>query len=133
MLRLYRATFRPSAAFAEPRAMLAVSAICAETDAEAEVIAGSVDLTWLRIEQGRRELLPSVADAQAYQATPAERERMRANRARHFVGSPSTLRERLTRLTEHAGVDELMVLSMVHDHQARRRSYQLLATAFPPR
>ena len=40
------------------------------------------------------------------------------------------MRERLETLARAGQVDELMVLTMVHDHAARRRSYALLAEAF---
>lgn len=129
-LRLYRQTFRPSRWNDVPHAMLTVSAICAETDARAEELARSVDLTWLWIEQGRRGPLPSVEEATAYPYTPAERERIRQNRGRHFIGSPQTLRATLGAFCEEVGVDELMVMTMVHDHAARLHSYELLASAF---
>jgi luciferase family oxidoreductase group 1 len=132
-LRHYQATFRPSRWNVAPHAMLTVSAICAETDARAEELARSMDLTWLWIEQGRRGPLPSVAEATAYPYTPAERERIQQNRSRHFAGSPQTLREHLGAFCAEVGVTELMVMTMVHDHAARRRSYELLADAFASR
>jgi luciferase family oxidoreductase group 1 len=130
MLRLYRAHFQPSPALSAPRAILGVSVVCADTDAHAEEVASSVDLAWLRMEQGRRDVFPSIAEATAYPYTPAERERIRANRARHQVGGPKTIRQRLTKLADQAQADELMVLSLIHDHENRRRSYALLAEAF---
>jgi hypothetical protein len=33
-------------------------------------------------------------------------------------------------LAAQAGVTEIMVMTMVHDHAARRRSYKLLGEAF---
>jgi len=129
-LRLYRDRFRPSARGAEPRALLAVAAVCGETDERADELARSFDLAWLRIRQGRRGTYPSVEEATAYPYTAEEREFVRANRERLLVGSPAALRERIGRLAAAAGVDEVMVLTMVHDHAARRRSYELLAQAF---
>jgi len=130
MMRLYRARFRPSRYLTAPRAILGVSVICAETDARASEIARSIDLTWLRIEQGRRNVVPSIAEATAYPYTPAERERITANRARHLVGSPEMVRARLAAMAEQTQADELMVLTLTHDHEHRRRSYELLAEAF---
>jgi luciferase family oxidoreductase group 1 len=129
-LCLYRSRFRPSARTPEPRAILATAAVCAESDARADELARSFDLAWLRIRQGRRAPYPSVAEATAYPYTPEERAFVRANRERLLVGSPATLGERLSRLAAAAQVDEVMVLTMVHDHAARRRSYELLAEAF---
>ncbi len=128
-LRAYRERFRPSPYLREPQALLAVSVICAETDALAEELASSADLTWLRFHQNQRVPLPSVAEAINYPYTPSEREFIRANRERLFVGSPATVREQLTHLADQSGVAEVMVTTLIHNHQARLRSYTLLAEA----
>ena len=74
--------------------------------------------------------MPSVAEATEYAYAPDELEIVSQNRARFTAGSPATVRERLTYLADEAGVGEIMVTSMIHDHAARRRSYELLAEAF---
>jgi luciferase family oxidoreductase group 1 len=129
-LRLYRARFRPSARNAAPQALVATAVVCAETAERADELARSFDLAWLRIRQGARAPYPSLAEATDYPYTAEEREFVRGNRARLFVGSPETVRAGLSRLAARAGVDEVMVLTMIHDHAARRRSYELLAEAF---
>ena len=55
---------------------------------------------------------------------------LRESRERFFVGSPATVRQKITALAERAGTREIMVTSMIHDHADRRRSYELLAEAF---
>lgn len=74
--------------------------------------------------------LPSVEEAEIYDYTDAERQFLAATKRRMFVGSPSTVREELGALAETAGADEIMLTSFIHDHAARRRSYELLARAF---
>jgi luciferase family oxidoreductase group 1 len=130
-LRLYHERFRPSAYLSKPRAMLAVSVVCAETGALAEELASSADLTLLRFQQGKFSgKLPSVAEARAYSYNAYEREIVAANRARLFVGSAPTVRDELSRLAVQTGVGEIMITTMTHAHEARRRSYELLAEAF---
>ncbi|AIE85331.1 LLM class flavin-dependent oxidoreductase [Fimbriimonas ginsengisoli] len=129
-LRAYREEFRPSGFFTEPQAMLATSVLCAETDEEAEELARSYDLAILRLHQGRFGKFPSIEEAAAYPYSEAEREQVRQNRSRITVGSPDTVRDRLTKLAEAAGVEEIMATTMVHSHAARRRSYELLIGAF---
>lgn len=130
-LRAYRENFRPSDFYAEPHAILGVSVICGDTDAAAEELASTVDLMWLRITSGQtRQKLPSVAEAKAYPWTPAENETRLANRDRTIVGGPDTVHARITELTGLAGVDEVMVMTVIHDHAARRHSYELLADVF---
>ncbi|MBV9077572.1 MAG: LLM class flavin-dependent oxidoreductase [Methylobacteriaceae bacterium] len=126
----YRAGFRPSVWRDRPHAILAVSAVAAETEAEAERLASSQDLSWLRRERGEYGPLPSPAEAAAVSYTDGERERVRRNRARMFVGRPDALRDRLAEFATALAADEIMVTSAIHDQEARRRSYALLADAF---
>lgn len=130
-LRYYQEKFRPSAYLAEPRAMLGVSAICAETDKAAEILASSADLVLLRFQQGNHsQPLPSVAEATAYPYTDFDREVIRMNRERLFVGSPETVGAELLQIADATGVNEIMITTLVHEHAARKRSYQLLAEEF---
>jgi alkanesulfonate monooxygenase SsuD/methylene tetrahydromethanopterin reductase-like flavin-dependent oxidoreductase (luciferase family) len=110
--------------------MLAVAALCAEDAAEAEHLAASFDLVRLRIEQGQTGKFPSVAEAEAYPYEAFEQRRILENRSRFFVGTPADLRQRIGDLAALAQAEEVMVLTMVHDHAARVRSYELLAEAF---
>jgi len=129
-LRMYRDSFRPSKYLSEPNALVGVSVVCAETDERAAELARPLELSLLRLRQGRLGQLPSIADATAYDYTPDERQIIALNRDRVFIGSPSTVRERLTSLAERSGVNEIMITSLIYDHADRRRSYELLAEAF---
>jgi luciferase family oxidoreductase group 1 len=62
-MQSYRAHFKPSAALPEPRAILAVAAIAADSEAEAEKIAASADLHFARRAKGEFVPLPSPEEA----------------------------------------------------------------------
>jgi luciferase family oxidoreductase group 1 len=126
----YRNRFKPSAALKVPHAILAVAVVCAETDAEAERLASTVDLNFVRRSKGEYLPLASPEEASAYSLTPIDRERIRHNRERLFVGAPATVRARLEPLIAATRADELMVTTMVYDHCARRRSYELMAKLY---
>jgi luciferase family oxidoreductase group 1 len=126
----YRDRFRPSAAQPVPHAILTVAAISAETDAAAERLAASADLSLVRREHGQYLPLPSPDEARAYPFTPQERALVERNRRRLFVGSPPTLLDKLMPLIEATKADEVMITGAIFDHQARRRSYALVAEAF---
>jgi luciferase family oxidoreductase group 1 len=126
----YRNRFKPSAALKVPHAILAVAVVCAETDAEAERLASTVDLNFVRRSKGEYLPLASPEEASAYSLTPIDRERIRHNRERLFVGAPATVRARLEPLIAATRADELMVTTMVYDHGARRRSYELMAQLY---
>jgi alkanesulfonate monooxygenase SsuD/methylene tetrahydromethanopterin reductase-like flavin-dependent oxidoreductase (luciferase family) len=52
------------------------------------------------------------------------------NRTRLFVGSPATVMQKLEPMITASQADELMVITAVFDHEARKRSYSLMADAF---
>ena len=126
----YRTSFSPSTFRERPHAILAVSVVCADTEAEAEHLASSMDLSALRRERGEFGPLPSPEEAAATTYDALDRERIRRNRARMFVGTKASVHERLTTLAEATVADEIMVTSAIFDQAHRRRSYELLAEAF---
>jgi luciferase family oxidoreductase group 1 len=126
----YRNHFKASPARARPHAILAVALLCADTDTEAERLVSTIDLNFVRRSKGEYLPLASPEEATNYPYTPIERERIKVNRARVFVGSKKTVYDRLMPLVERTKADEVMVTTMIYDHAARCHSYELLAEAF---
>jgi luciferase family oxidoreductase group 1 len=129
-MQAYRAQFQPSRHRSAPHAILALSVTCAGSDEEAERLAASQDVAWVHLAAGRPIPLPSVEDALAYPWTPGEELQRRAVRQRRVIGGPARVRATVERLVEATAADEVMVTTMVHDHAARVRSYELLAETF---
>ena len=126
----YRAHFKPSETLREPYAILATAAIAADSDAEAERIASSAELHFVRRATGEYLPLASPAEAAAYPYTPIDRERIARHRERLFVGGIDGVKTRLLSLIAKTRADELMITTMTYDHAARRHSYELLSEAF---
>src|SRR5476649_2317022 len=129
-MRLYRDNFKPSASHAKPYAILGTHVVCADTDEKAERLALTVDLNIVRRAKGEFLPLASPEDAAAYDYTPADRARIAQNRTKMSVGSPATVKAKLAPLIEATQANELMVTTMIFSHEARKRSYELLAQAF---
>ena len=129
-MRSYRNHFRPSQALARPYAILATAAVCADSAEEAERLASTIDLNFVRRAKGDYLPLESPEVAAAYPYTPIDRKRIADNRERLFVGTKDQIRERMTPLIEATQADEVMITTMIFDHEARKRSYELLAQAF---
>jgi luciferase family oxidoreductase group 1 len=125
----YRTRFKPSGWRPTPHAILAVAVVTAETDAEAETLASSMDLNRLRRDRGQYLPLPSPEEALAYPYTDAERAAVARNRSRLFVGNPATIKQKLQPMIDASEPDELMIITAVYDHEARKKSYSLLAEA----
>ena len=126
----YRDRFKQTGWREAPYAILAVAVVAAETDAEAERLATSMDLNRLWRDRGQYRPLPSIEEAQAYPYTESDRAIIARNRTRLFVGSPATLMQKLEPMIAASKADELMVITAVYDHEARKKSYGLLADAF---
>src|SRR5579863_1123448 len=129
-LRMYHAHFQPSEFLKEPEALIGVSVVCADTEARAEELARPLALTLLRFRSGKMGRFPSIEEATNYQFSPEELQIVEMNRDRSFIGTPEKVHAQLTTLAERAGVDEIMITTMTHEHADRRRSYELLAEAF---
>jgi luciferase family oxidoreductase group 1 len=129
-MRLYRDSFRPSVSHDKPYAILGTHVVCADTDQEAERLAATVDLNFALRGKGERPPLASPEDALAYDYTPVDRARIAQNRTKLSVGSPKTVMARLEPLIAATQADEVMVTTMIYDHEARKHSYALLAKAF---
>lgn len=123
-IRLYREAFRPSKVLDRPYALISLTAMAADTDAEARRHAAAQELAQLRIAQGLPDALLPADEAVARLAggsTPFG--------ARSVVGAPRSVAAGLTELAAATGADELMIVTAVHDQDARLRSYALIAEA----
>jgi luciferase family oxidoreductase group 1 len=128
--RRYRHEFRPSSALPAPHVVVAVSVVCAETDAEAEQLASSARMLFTLFLQGVLIPVPPVATALRYVQEQAANVAALGTRRRLIVGAPATVRTALEAVVADYQADELMLVTIVYDHDARLRSYALLADAF---
>jgi alkanesulfonate monooxygenase SsuD/methylene tetrahydromethanopterin reductase-like flavin-dependent oxidoreductase (luciferase family) len=126
-LSLYRHSFRPSAARPSPHSAIAVSALAAETQAEAARLFSSREAWRAERERGRYVALPSPEEALAYPFSEADRRRNGAIRERAAFGTPDVVCARLHAMADALQVDELVLVTAVHDAAARRRSFELIA------
>ncbi len=126
----YRAAFKPSAARPTPYAILACAVVCADSDGAAQRLAATIDLNFVRRRRGEYLPLASPEEAEAFPYSAAERALIARNRERLFVGHKTTVISRLEPMIAATKADEVMVTTMIHDHGARRHSYELLADAF---
>ena len=125
----YRQSFRPNPhrSASAPTVMAAVWSICAETTAEAERLASSSRMLFRLLHRGQLIAVPSPDEAVRF----LEADAANPSRSRRVVlGTPATVRRELETIAEDYGAEEIMVLNILHGHEARRRSYTLLAEAF---
>ena len=101
--------------------------VCADTDEEARRLAASGRMTLALLRRGRLIPVPPVDKALRYLGTDG----LTAETGRRaIVGAPETVRAELEALAAEYGAEEVIAVTITHEHAARRRSYELLAEAF---
>jgi len=125
---MYRSRFSTASGKRDkPEVIVAVWALAADTDAEAERLATSAKMLFQHFLSGVLIPVPPPEKAVAYLAdNPSPRQQTR----RTIVGTPDKVRAGLEAVAREYGADEVMVVTICHDHEARRRSYELTASAF---
>jgi luciferase family oxidoreductase group 1 len=134
-LETYRRGFQASAMLAKPQATIAVGVIVADTDEEARYLHSSVRLLQQRIRQGDRR--PVAAPEEALRELRRNDWGALASVAggegefpRYIVGSQETVLRELGAMAASLGLEEVVVNTIMHSHEARLKSYRLLAEAF---
>jgi luciferase family oxidoreductase group 1 len=133
-LDFYRRNFKRSKYLEKPRAIIALGVICADTEAEARRLATSAQLHIRRIRlQGKRLPVPTPEQAIAELGDlPLEADAVARGGGewpRYVVGAPEQVRDELERIARSLQVEEIMSIAMMHDYEARLRSYRLVAEA----
>ncbi|HUY05986.1 MAG TPA: LLM class flavin-dependent oxidoreductase [Acidimicrobiales bacterium] len=113
------------------RTAIAVRVIVADTNEEAEHLGASMDLWRLRQRRyGEHGAVPTPEEALAHSYTDADLSVVIDSRSRAIAGDQERVHATLTELARDYGVDEIVAVTITHDHRARVRSYELLAQAF---
>ncbi len=128
-LEIYRSRFKPSEQLDRPYAMVGVNVIAAESDAEAQRLATTQQMSFTNLFRGARGLSqPPIDDIDTYWS-PSEKMQAMRMLARSIVGSPETVRTGIDALVKETAADELIVVSDIYDHPTRLRSFEMIANA----
>jgi luciferase family oxidoreductase group 1 len=125
----YRERFAAGGLLQAPRTAVAAWVLCADTDEEAQRLASSSRMTFTLLRRGRLIPVPPPEKAIEFLAREGKPTNGNPRGRRGIVGSPATVRSGIERLTAEYGAEELIVVTITHDHADRRRSYELLAEA----
>ena len=122
----YRAAFRPSAVLSEPYVVVSADVVAAEDDATARELASTFG-HWTHSIRSGHGAIPYPDPATALPLSDADKAVVEDRLITQFVGSPSTVADRLDSLQKLTGADELVITGVTHRHEDRLRSYELLA------
>ena len=122
--------FTPSDRLAEPRTIVAVWALAAETDAEAERLSASHRMAMRLFLTGTLIPVPPVEKALRFLAEHPAEQPAWGRKRRRISGSPEKVQRGIEAVAEEYGAEEAMIVTITHEHATRRRSYELIAEAF---
>lgn len=126
-LELYHHHFQPSDVLDEPYAMVGVNIIAADTDEEAQRLATSMQQQFLNLMRNTpTQLLPPVESMDEIWSEQEKTVLMQQLRT-SIIGSPQTVKEKLQKFLNLTQAEEMMVNTQIFDHQARLRSFEIVA------
>ncbi|RDZ28238.1 LLM class flavin-dependent oxidoreductase [Lysobacter silvisoli] len=128
-LTVYRREYRPSAAWPQPYALLALNVVAADDDAQARRLFTTQQQAFVNLRRGRPGLIPPPIDDIDAFWTREERSGVERALACAVVGGPDTVRAGIAAFIERHRPDELMLTANIYDHAARLRSFELAAQA----
>ncbi len=125
--QLYRESFRPSIVLEEPHSMVAVAALVADTKAEADRLALPNGLYFSRLRSGARPgRIPTLAEAEAYPWSDAERAFVDERNAQQAIGDLPSVTASIESLADSTQVDEVIVVPQGPDLATKLRTLRAL-------
>jgi luciferase family oxidoreductase group 1 len=115
---------------ADPHVSVGVWVVCAETDEEAEIVASSGAMMMSLLRRGELVPVPPTDRAMRFVTSQGIDLRNPHGRRRRVVGSPDTVKAGIEQVAAEYGAEEIIIVTITYDHEARRRSYELIAEAF---
>jgi alkanesulfonate monooxygenase SsuD/methylene tetrahydromethanopterin reductase-like flavin-dependent oxidoreductase (luciferase family) len=126
-IEIYRRCFRPSPALERPHVMIGVPLVAADSDAEARLLATSLEQAFVNLRSGRPGRLPPPREGYTEQLTVEQGAMLDEVLACAAIGAPGTVAQRLQALIARTQADEVILTSQIFDHGARLRSFEIAA------
>lgn len=130
MVALYRDSFRPSTALAEPKVNVGIFAFCSDDEEKVADWVTEFDYRMLHIEMGATGDLPSLEEIKKMNYSAMQRARIAYNRGRFIAGTPEVVKQKLEKLARDYGTDEIMIATTADNFEDRKTSYELIAKMF---
>ena len=127
-IEIYRARFKPSPQLARPYVMLGFNVFAAASDAQARLLASSMQQAFVNLRLGRPSKLQPPQQDYAEQLPPQARAMLDQTLSAAAIGSPETVSAAMQGFIARTGADELMITSQIFSHHARRESYAIVAS-----
>lgn len=127
----HEAKLRENGYTAKPQRMLAIAAICADTEEQARFIAGSSAHRKVKTLSGQKQpiITPEQAQDEYKKMSVSEQALFDQTVNAMACGTQQQCAEEIQRLSKQFGTDEITVVAVTHSFEDRLRSYELLGKA----
>jgi luciferase family oxidoreductase group 1 len=129
-LHVYRSGFKPGGAFEQPYVMAAMNIIAAETDAEAEYLASSLQQSFVALRTGNPRQMPPPVEGYLDTLSPSAVAVLQDVLSCSAIGSAETVRDKVAAFVERTEANEIIVVCSVFDHQKRKASLEITVEVF---
>ena len=119
---LYRKHFRPSFEHSDPVVSVGVNVLCAESEEEVASMLESLEL-WRK--DGLRGPIPKAGNKEGENSLT-----MLSPSRPMVIGTPELVHEQLLSVANAYQAEELLIVTICHDHEQRKNSYRLIAEQF---
>lgn len=126
-ITIYRRTFRPSAYLDKPYVMIGAGVCAADTLKEATYLRSSQLLAFARLRTGQPGKLPAPVEDVTSLIPLQVAEGVNHALSCSATGGPAEIEDGIRNIVDAYQPDELIVTGMVHDHNARLRSFEIAA------
>jgi luciferase family oxidoreductase group 1 len=132
-IAIYRGRFQPSAQLQQPHVMLGFNVFAADSDAEARLLATSMQQAFVNLRTGTPTQLPPPVEGYLEKLAPAARAMLDEVLSCTAIGAPGTVRAGIEGFIARTQPDELIITSQMFDHAARVRSFEIAAALLTQR
>lgn len=126
-LDIYYNNFQPSKSLEKPYTMAGINIIAADTDEEAEKLSTSMIRMMLGVMTGKIDYMQPATEMTQELREIANHPALQQMLKFSFVGSKETVRKKTEEFLKQTGVNELMTVSHIYDHNARIKSFRLFS------
>ncbi|HEY0844699.1 MAG TPA: LLM class flavin-dependent oxidoreductase [Noviherbaspirillum sp.] len=126
-LALYRARFQPSEVLDKPYAMVGINVFAADSAEEARYLSTSQQQMHVNLVRGVPGRMPPPVRSMDGRWTPMEQAAVESALRASIVGDAATVKAQLQAFVDSTQADELIIHSLIWDHAARLRSYEIVA------
>ena len=124
-IKLYRQEFEPSEQLAQPHVILGYNICAADTEEEAMLLRSSGLQAFLNLRSGNPGPLPKPNERFEEELSDAQRAMLQQVSSASAIGTVASVRDKVREFLQRTEADELIVVSQIHDHQARCKSYDI--------